>query len=187
MDMNRMKINTFAMIATLSLLGGVAVAESPSEKMGVNSVLGIAPKTQDFVTEAASSGEFEIQSSQLALARNPDAATKAFATRMIADHQKIGAELKALVQAKAINVTLPTQLSSAEQSMLDKLKTMNGADFDKQYREDQVKGHKNAVNLFQRYGKGGDNADLQKWAMQTEPMLSHHLQMARDLNQQAAK
>jgi putative membrane protein len=76
---------------------------------------------------------------------------------------------------------VPTNLRST------KLKTLNGADFDKQYRDDQYSGHKSVVSLFQRYAKGGENADLKQWAQQTAPMLEHHLQMARDLDKQATK
>ena len=38
--------------------------------------------------------------------------------------------------------------------MLDKLRGFNGAGFSKQYVEDQVSAHKDAVSLFERYGKG---------------------------------
>jgi putative membrane protein len=37
----------------LALGSTAAAAETAAEKTGVNSALGIAPKTQDFVTEAA--------------------------------------------------------------------------------------------------------------------------------------
>jgi len=51
--------------------------------------------------------------------------------------------------------------------MLDKLKGLNGADFTKQYDKDQVSAHKDAVSLFQRYAKGGDDAALKDWAGKT--------------------
>lgn len=174
-------------MTVFALLGGAALAETPSEKIGVNSALGIAPTTQDFVTEAASAGQFETQSSQLAQDRDPDQSTKTFAQQMITDHQKLDSELKDLVKSKAINVTIPDAMGNSDQSTLDELKTLNGADFDKQYRDDQYSGHKSVVNLFQRYAKGGDNADLKQWALQTASMLEHHLQMARDLDKQATK
>ncbi|MDR3449966.1 MAG: DUF4142 domain-containing protein [Alphaproteobacteria bacterium] len=176
-----------AIMTAFVLLGGGALAETPSEKIGVNSALGIAPTTQDFVTEAASAGQFEIQSSQLAQDRDPDPATKSFAQQMIADHQKIGAELKDLVKSKNIKVTIPDAMGSSDQSMLDSLKSVNGADFDKQYRDDQYSGHKNVVNLFQRYARGGDNPDLQQWAQKTTPILEHHLEMSRSLDKQASE
>jgi putative membrane protein len=46
---------------------------------------------------------------------------------------------------------------------LDKLNSLNGDDFRKQYFSDQVSAHKDAVSLFERYGKGGDNAKLKDW------------------------
>jgi putative membrane protein len=168
-------------------MSGVALAQSPStsEKLGVNSALGIAPATQDFVTEAANSGDFEIQSSKLALDRG-DQISKAFAEQMITDHQKVGLQLKTLVQSKNIKVTIPNGVSSAQQSMLDKLKSLKGADFDKKYRDDQYSGHKSALSLFQRYAKSGDDPDLKQWAEQTAPTLQHHLKMAQELNGSAS-
>ncbi|MBB4198937.1 putative membrane protein [Rhodoblastus sphagnicola] len=175
------------MIAVFAVMGGVAMAQSPStsEKLGINSALGIAPATQDFVTEAANSGEFEIQSSKLALDRG-DQVSKTFAEQMITDHQKVGSQLKALVQSKNIKVTIPDGVSSSQQSMLDKLKSLKGADFDKKYRDDQYSGHKSTLALFERYAKSGDNPDLKQWAEQTAPALQRHLKMAQELNGSAS-
>ena len=65
-------------------LGAVVVspafAQSADEKTGVNSVLGIAPKTEDFIKKAATGNADE----------------KKFAGRMIPDHTKTSAELKGL-------------------------------------------------------------------------------------------
>jgi putative membrane protein len=60
------------------LLGTPAAAQSVGEKTGINSTLGIAPKTEDFVKQVAISDMFEIQSSQLAQERG-NADQKAFA------------------------------------------------------------------------------------------------------------
>ena len=46
------------------LLASPVLAQSMGEKTGVNSALGLAPKTQDFVTEAAQSDMFELASSR---------------------------------------------------------------------------------------------------------------------------
>ena len=46
---------------------------------------------------------------------------------------------------------------------------------------DQQGAHKDAVNLFERYAKGGDNADLKAWADETVPALKHHKEMADKL------
>jgi len=73
-------------------------------------------------------------------------------------------------------------MSSAQQSMLDDLKKLNGDDFTRIYHSDQEDAHEDAVDLFKRYGKDGDDADLKAWAEKTRPALEHHLMMAKDMN-----
>lgn len=46
----------------------------------------------------------------------------------------------------------------------------------------QVTAHNDAVSLFERYAKGGDNAELKGWAVKTLSALQHHLYMAQDLS-----
>jgi len=169
-------------IITLAVLIATPVfAQSTAEKTGVNSLMGAAPKTMDFVKEAATSDMFEIASSKLALQRG-DEATKAFAQQMVTDHQKTTDELKGLITTGKVKVTLPTAMTSSQQGMLKTLNGLQGARFDKRYHSDQEKVHKDAVDLFKRYGEGGDNADLKAWAASTLPALEHHLQMAEALN-----
>jgi putative membrane protein len=170
---------TVSVATALVLLAGPALAQSAGEKSGVNSALGVAPKTADFVTEAAQSDMFEIQSSQLADTKTTGG-TLTFAKQMVTDHTKTTAELKGL--APAANAPLPTAMDRSQQAMLDKLKGLNGDDFRKQYVSDQASAHKTAVSLFERYGKGGDNEKLKAWASQTLPALQHHLDMANELN-----
>jgi putative membrane protein len=162
------------------LLAAPALAQSVGEKTGVNSALGITPATADFVKEAAISDMFEIQSSQLAQERG-NASEKLFAATMIKDHQKTSDDLKSMVSSGDLKAELPTALNSSHQSKLDKLKALKGADFSSRYDSDQLSGHKDAVSLFERYAKGGDNPKLKDWADKTLPALRHHLEMAQDL------
>jgi putative membrane protein len=172
----------------LLLLGATALiaiaspvfAQSAAEKSGVNSTLGIAPKTQDFVTEAANSDMLEIASSKLVAAK-ADAKDKAFADQMIADHTKTSAELKALIDGGKVTATLPASMDKTHQAKLDKLSKLDGKDFIKEYESMQVAAHKDAVSLFERYGKSGENATLKDWAGKTLPHLQAHLKMAQDL------
>jgi putative membrane protein len=175
-----MKPANFVFGAAL-VLSTPVFAQSLGEKTGVNSVIGVTPTTQDFVTEAAQSDMFEIQSSQLAL-NEADASTKQFAQRMVTDHQKTTTELKGLVGNGDAKATLPATMGSSQRSMLTKLKGLHGSDFTTQYHSDQVSAHKDAVSLFERYAKGGDSSALKSWAGKTLPVLQDHLKMAQDLN-----
>jgi putative membrane protein len=125
---------------------------------------------------------FEIQASQLALTKDPDADTKPFAQRMVQDHQSTSQELKALVDSSKVIVTLPTALDDTHQKMLDDLRAKNGKDFDQAYDHAQQQTHQEAVELFQNYADRGDNTDLKEWAAKTLPHLKEHLAMAQKLN-----
>lgn len=157
------------------------VAQSPGEKAGANSALGISSSAADFVTQAANSDMFEIQSSQLAMQQS-DEPTKAFAKQMIADHEKTTGEIKAMVQGGKVQATLPTAMDSTHQTKIDKLKSLKGAEFTKQYHSDQVAGHKAAVDLYKRYAAEGDNPELKAFASKHLPHLEEHLKKAQDLS-----
>jgi putative membrane protein len=177
------QIITRGSIAVLSclLLAGPVAAQSAGEKTGVNSTLGISPTTADFVKEVAISDMFEIQASKVAQDKG-NAPEKKFATQMVTDHTKTSADLKGLVSSGKVKADLPTALDSSHQSKLDKLKSESGKDFSSDFDSTQVSAHKDAVSLFERYAKGGDNADLKDWAGKTLPALKHHLAMAQDLS-----
>ncbi len=163
------------------LLAGPALAQSVGEKTGVNSTLGISPTTADFVKEVATSDMFEIQSNKLAEDKG-NASEKTFAAQMLTDHTKTSTELKGLITSGKVKEELPTALDSSHQSKLDKLKGENGKDFSSSFDSMQVSAHKDAVSLFERYAKGGDNPDLKDWAGRTLPALQHHLEMAEKLD-----
>src|ERR1700684_4592109 len=127
----------FIIAAGCVLLAGPVFAQSVGEKTGVNSTLGIAPTTADFVKEVAVSDMFEIQSSKLAEDKG-NAAEKQFASQMVTDHTKTSTELKALVTSGKVQADLPTALDSSHQSQLDKLKNESGKDFSSDYDADQV-------------------------------------------------
>ena len=73
-----------------------AYAQSTGEKTGINSTLGIAPTTADFIKEAAMSDMLEIAAAKVAEQKG-DAQEKTFAAQMITDHTKTTSELKGLV------------------------------------------------------------------------------------------
>jgi putative membrane protein len=172
-------MKTLSILAFSLLLAGVpALAQPVSEKSGVNSALGMAPKAADFVKLVAISDMFEIESSKIAQQR-ADASSKTFAARMVKDHTNTSTELKAIA-AKA-KFEVPTAMDSAHQSKFDKLKGLQGADFDKEYDAMQIDAHKDAVDLFERFAKSGDNGDLKAFAGKHLPHLKEHLTMAQDL------
>ena len=73
------------------------------------------------------------------------------------------------------------RLDDASQKKLIELQDAKAKDFPGYYDPMQVSAHKDAVSLFERYAKSGDNSKLRDWAGKTLPTLQHHLQMAQAL------
>src|ERR1700712_3586879 len=172
-----MKKAILAIAVAATLTSPAVFAQSAGEKTGVNSVLGIAPKTEDFVKEAAMSDMLEIEAAKVAQQKG-NADEKKFAEQMITDHTKTSTELKGMVGGE-MKAAIPTALDDSSQKNLDKLKDAKPEDFAGQYDPMQVSAHKDAVSLFERYAKGGDDPKLKDWAGKTLPALQHHLEMAQ--------
>lgn len=182
--MEVLNMKKFLITASMVLMATTAMAQqSTTEATGVNSALGIAPTTEDFVAQASMSDMFEIESSKLAIERS-DSATKTFAEHMVKGHEKTTTELKTLVDGGKVKAAPATAMSEDQKESIEALKKLQGADFTAQYHDDQVEAHEDAVDLFKRYAEGGDNADLKAWAAKTVPELEHHLKMAQDLNKE---
>jgi putative membrane protein len=176
--MNRLIASTACAVFLLAPL--TAHAQSVGEKTGVNSTLGISPTTQDFVTEAANSDKLEIAAAKIAQQKgDPD--EKKFAEEMMTDHTKTSDDLKGMVDRGEVKATLPAELNDSSQKKLTELQDAKPKDFSGYYDPMQVSAHKDAVSLFERYAKSGDNAKLKDWAGKTLPTLQHHLQMAQSL------
>jgi putative membrane protein len=166
--------------AMMLALGSAAFAQSVTEKTGVNSVLGVAPTTADFVKQAAISDMTEIAAGKLGQERG-NSEEKAFSGQMITDHTKTSNELKALV-AGGVKAEIPAGLDDASEKKIGRLKDAKPEDFSSDFRSMQVTAHKNAVDLFERYAKGGEDPKLKDWAGNTLPHLQHHLEMAQALD-----
>jgi putative membrane protein len=175
---------TFTLACGLIATGAFAQTPRPPVPQSAPAATGATqsvPAAQDFVNKVAISDMFEIQSSQLALSKQPDKDTKPFAQKMVTDHQNTSKELKSLVDGGKVKATLASALDAEHQKMLDDLKTKNGKDFDQSYDQLQVKAHQDAVALFEAYAKAADDAQLKTWAAKTLPRLKQHLTMAQKL------
>jgi putative membrane protein len=96
------------------------------------------------------------------------------------DHTKTSDQIKSIAQ-NLPGLQMPQALDSTHKKMFDKLQALNGAQFEDQFKKDQVAGHQDAIKLFESYAQKGDQADLKKFAQDTLPTLKMHLQHAQAL------
>lgn len=135
-----------------------------------------------YVPMAASSDQFEIQSSQLAQQMSANSAVKAFANMMIAHHQQTTATLTSAAQSAGLPPPPPTMLPR-EQQMLDQLRAAgSGQAFDDAYKALQIQGHQAALQLHQGYAQGGDVPALRQAAASAVPIVQQHLTAAQNLS-----
>jgi putative membrane protein len=150
-------------------------------KGAANGVMKLDPNSARFIHTAGIANTFEIQSSQLALQKSSNADVKQFAQQMIDDHTKAGAKLAGITKDDKMPAP-PTQLDAKHKKIMGSLQEKSGASFDSAYIQAQTKAHHEAVNLFSKYGKSGENPDLKKFASTTLPTLQSHLQHVERLS-----
>ena len=130
---------------------------------------------QDFVTKASIANKFEIDSSNLALEKSQNSDVKTLAQIMVDDHTKTGEKLKDVLASSDSDAKPADELDSKHQQLLDKLKSLSGPAFDKEYISVQTDAHKEAVSLFTDYSKSGKEKALKAFAGETLPTLKSHL------------
>ena len=135
-----------------------------------------------YTAMAASSDQFEIQSSQLALQASQNQAVRNFANLMIAHHQATTQNLTAAAASAGLPPPPPT-LMPMHQQMLNQLRAAGtGMAFDSAYKQAQITGHQQALELHTNYANSGDVPALKQAAASTAPIVQQHLAAAQALN-----
>ncbi len=138
----------------------------------------LTTQESQFLEEAAVSGTFEMQASQMALQSAADERVKVFARLMLVQHEQIDASLKRVARDR--NIVLPVSLDADQQSILDDLQQAEGADFDRRYIEHvAVGGHEQAVELYSRAARESEDGDVKTFAAEAVSLQQQHLDEAR--------
>jgi putative membrane protein len=101
------------------------------------------------------------------------------------EHSKAMEDLKSLAAKK--QVTIPTAATEKIQDAYKKLSEKTGKDFDKEYSDMMVKGHKDAIDKFEKAAKDAEDADIRNWASSMLPSLNAHLEHARQCEEKVKK
>jgi putative membrane protein len=130
----------------------------------------------EFATKAAEGGMAEVKISKLAVNKASAPEVKTFAQKMVSDHTKANMELKQLAAKKSL--TLPAKIDDDHQKAYDKLASLTGEDFDKQYMKAMTDDHDDTVKLFKDEMNNGQDAELKQFALRTLPIIENHDNMA---------
>jgi putative membrane protein len=128
------------------------------------------------VTEASKSDYTEITFSQLALQKATNPKVKAYAQKMITDHNQLEAEMKPV--ADKLGVTPVTSLDAKHQQLYDQLNAMSGADFDKTYMQDMDQDHHMALDTLKSAEPTIQDKQLKPIAKKAVKVVAMHTEMA---------
>jgi putative membrane protein len=163
-------------IAACTSLLFLAVACAPTERQAVASMATDPTPTAapGYVAMAGSSDLYEIESSRMALQQAPNAAVKQFAQMMIAHHT--GTTQQVMQAARSAGMTPPPpSLLPPQRAMLDELRPLRGAAFERMYLQQQRTAHAMALQLHQNYAASGDTASLRQTAGTAVPIVQSHI------------
>ncbi len=133
-------------------------------------------KDAEFVTDVEDINLTEMNLGQLAGSKATLTETKDLGKMMESSHKKAYDDLASLAAKKTISV--PSAMSDAAKKDYDNLSEKTGIDFDKDFCDRMVKGHKDAIDKFEKASKDLSDPDLQAWASNMLPALRTHLEHA---------
>ena len=129
-----------------------------------------------FMVRAAEISGEEVRLGQLAQQKAVTADVKELGKLMETDHSKAMQDLTAMANRKYINI--PTTPTEDSKDAYNKLSEKTGTDFDKAYTDMMVKGHKDAIDLFEKAAANCTDSEIKNWASAVLPHLRQHLDHA---------
>jgi putative membrane protein len=140
------------------------------------------PKPQEFAQSAAQSDGYELAAAQTALAQSRNPQVRAFAERMITDHEQTARALRDAAKASGLEPPHP-HVGGDQSRFLASLQSLRGEDFDREYGRQQMLAHTSALAMMRSYADKGSDANLRRMAAWSAPIIERHLQAARQLQQ----
>ena len=155
--------------ALVCMIGGAAGAQDT------------ASQDKMFLMKSAEGGMAEIQMSQLALKKSKNPDVRMYAQKMIDDHTTLIANMKPF--ADQMGVQPPTKLNPAHMQEMERLKSMSGQNFDKEYITAMVGDHHKDLGEFMTERDTTQNADLKTTVAQGTDVIKQHTEMIDQLAQ----
>ena len=172
--MKRFKLSlrlTIAILAAALAFPLASFAAQPSAKP--------LPTGKQFVKKAAEINLAEISAGRLAERKATDPAIKDFGSLMVRQHTALQQQLEKM--AKTQGITLPTKPGPKQVALKDKLEKLSGQQFDNEYIQHMLSGHRHAIAMFENEIENGSNRACKDYAISALPVLQNHIRVAEDV------
>ncbi len=132
------------------------------------SAAGLTATDRVFLANAVRGNNYEMQAARLALRMSAAPDVRHYASMMLRDHRKLGANVKWAVAQADPAMMLPKTVTYKQADMLRNLR-LSGRNFNMVYRQQMVKSHNETYQLFDKYSR----------AMQANPVLQNTIRAAK--------
>ncbi len=132
--------------------------------------------SQEFITQAASSNNLEIQSGTLAAERGVKQEVKDYGTAIIELQTNANTELAALAASEGLNIS--STLIPVHEHNFGILSPLTGELFDQRFAELMVLTHTENLALFEAAAQTSKDPEIRQYAADRLPALRTHLDEA---------
>lgn len=132
----------------------------------------------------------EVDAGKLAASTSSNADVKKFAEQMQRDHSKNLQDAEKLankIDIRPVDSDTSMNLQKKGAAEADVLKSLSGTQFDQEYGNAMVKGHKSALALLDNAISKATNKKLVNFLKVTRNTVDHHLKMAETLLEKVTK
>lgn len=156
--------------------GGLGRSQSGAASVSGNT---LSATGRQFLSTAAQNGTLEIQAGRLAAEKSKSLQVKQFADMMVQAHSRVNDDVMQLAHANGVEITAAPGADG--QQLLEKLRGLSGAEFDKTYSEEMLKAHRKAVQNFATAAQSASDPQIQSFAQAQLPAMRDHLRIAQTL------
>ena len=116
-----------------------------------------------FVRDAGHTGLFEVETGRLALERSQHAGVRAYAAATVKDASEMLNRVK-FINESNVSAPMPSRLNDNEQAALNRMASLNGPEFDREYMRAQIVASDFLAVTFRAYGANGESNTLRLYA-----------------------
>jgi len=172
-----MKMLIGAAVASLSLVAGSALAQSPSDAQIASIVV--------------TANQVDIDAGKLAESKGSKADVKAFGKQMVTDHTGVNKQAVALLTKLKVtpedNATSKSLKTGGDENLAN-LKKLSGAAFDRAYVDHEVAYHEQVIDALDKtLIPSAQNAELKNLLVSVRPAFVAHLDHAKHLQASLGK
>ncbi|MBX3333715.1 MAG: DUF4142 domain-containing protein [Nitrospira sp.] len=140
----------------------------------------VQSESQSILKQAADEMQVEMSLGQLAAQRASNQQVQEFGLHMAEDHKKVGQQIQLLALQQGI--TLSSDHRDEQRNNLDKklekLSTLSGHAFDREYMDYSIRDHEIAIEQFRQRAGIVQNQGVKQWILLVLPILEHHREQA---------